>query len=107
MQQIFPWAALFDRNAAAAFRRSEDACSLYAQTTAECLFGRMGSSCTLGRPRMSFLCIRAEEFPTQTLFSLRPELKVLPAAVLEHDPPLERVCSLNAKAFERGVRRGM
>lgn len=56
---------------------------------------------------MSFLCIRAEEFPTQTLFSIRPELKVLPAAVLERDPPLERVCSLNAKAFERGVRRGM
>ena len=56
---------------------------------------------------MSYMCIRIAEFPTQTLLSLRPELRHQPVAVLEHEPPLERICSVNAHAFTQGIRHGM
>ncbi|HTF64507.1 MAG TPA: hypothetical protein VK638_17630 [Edaphobacter sp.] len=56
---------------------------------------------------MSYLCIRVPEFPVQTLLSLRPQMRRQPIAVLEHEPPLERVCSMNARAFQQGVRHGM
>lgn len=56
---------------------------------------------------MSFLCIRVPEFPAQALLSLRPELARRPIAVLQHEPPLEQVCSLNSPAHQQGVRHGM
>lgn len=56
---------------------------------------------------MSYLCIRMPEFPVQALLSLRPKMHHQPIAVLEREPPLERVCAINALAFQRGVRHGM
>ncbi len=67
----------------------------------------MEGSLDLGRCPMSYLCIRIVEFPAHTLLSLRPELWHQPVVVLEHEPPLERVCSGNSRAFTQGVRHGM
>ena len=56
---------------------------------------------------MSYLCLRISEFPTQTLLSLRPEMHHQSVAVLDHEPPLQRVCSMNGQASVHGVRHGM
>ena len=56
---------------------------------------------------MSYLCIRVPEFPVQALLSLRPELAARAVAVLEHEPPLEQVCSRNRRAHQQGIRHGM
>jgi protein ImuB len=56
---------------------------------------------------MSYLLLRAPEFPAQALLSLRPELQTHAVAVVEHEPPLERVCSANRRAFAHGITLGM
>jgi protein ImuB len=56
---------------------------------------------------MSYLLLRAPEFPAQALLSLRPEQQAQAVAVVEHDPPLERVCSANRRAFAQGIALGM
>ncbi len=56
---------------------------------------------------MSYLLLRAAQFPAQALLTLRPELRPQPIAVLEHEPPLERVCSANRRAFAKGITPGM
>jgi protein ImuB len=65
----------------------------------------------MGRPTMSppklYACLYVKEFAAQTVLRLRPELKEKPCAVMEGEPPLEQVCSLNAKARRLGVLAGM
>lgn len=59
------------------------------------------------KPAELYACLYAKEFPAQALLRLRPELRNTPCAVMEGEPPLQQVCSLNAKARALGVTRGM
>jgi protein ImuB len=52
-------------------------------------------------------CLCAKEFPMQALLRLRPELREHPCVVMEGEPPLEQVCSLNRRARALGLARGM
>jgi protein ImuB len=54
-----------------------------------------------------YACLYAREFPMQALLRLRPELREQPCVVMEGEPPLEQVCSLNRKARTLGLARGM
>lgn len=54
-----------------------------------------------------YACLYARELPAQALQRLRPELREKAFAVLEGEPPLQSVCSLNSKARSFGVLRNM
>jgi len=54
-----------------------------------------------------YFCVHVPEFPAQALLRLRPEQARSPAVVLEGEPPLEEVCSVNIRALRLGVARGM
>ena len=54
-----------------------------------------------------YACLYAKEFPAQALLRLRPELHAKPCVVLDGEPPFEYVVSLNAKARQAGMCRGM
>lgn len=54
-----------------------------------------------------YACVYAKEFPAQAMLRLRPELRENAVAVLEGEPPLQSVCSLNARARRLGVAHGM
>lgn len=54
-----------------------------------------------------YACLYAREFPAQSMLRLRPELRSRPLAIMEGIPPLESVCSRNAKARIAGVVHGM
>jgi protein ImuB len=54
-----------------------------------------------------YACVDVREFPLQALLRLRPELRRLPAAVLDGEPPFEQVCSLNGAALALGIAPGM
>ena len=54
-----------------------------------------------------YACLYANEFPAQVLLRLRPELHNQPCVVMEGEPPLQRVCSLNAKARLLGMEHAM
>jgi protein ImuB len=54
-----------------------------------------------------YACLYAKEFPAQVLLRLRPNLRDKPFLVMEGEPPLQQVCSLNRKASRLGVARGM
>jgi protein ImuB len=56
---------------------------------------------------MMYACLYLREFPAQALLRLRPELRGKPVVVMEGQPPLQQVCSLNAKARELGIVHGM
>ena len=56
---------------------------------------------------MMYACLYLREFPAQALLRLRPELRGKPVVVMEGQPPLEQVCSLNAKGRELGIVHGM
>lgn len=58
-------------------------------------------------PTELYACVYAKEFPTQALLRLRPELLHQPCVVMEGDPPLQSVCSLNVKAKATGATHGM
>jgi protein ImuB len=59
------------------------------------------------KPQELYACLFVREFSSQALLRLRPELRNQPCAVMEGKPPLEKVCSLNAKARAIGVEEGM
>jgi protein ImuB len=59
------------------------------------------------KPAELYACLYAKEFPAQALLRLRPELHDKPCVVMEGEPPLQQVCSLNAKARTLGVVAGM
>jgi protein ImuB len=54
-----------------------------------------------------YVCVHVPEFPAQALLRLRPELAHSAVAVLSGVPPIEQVCSANARAFKLGVIQGM
>jgi protein ImuB len=54
-----------------------------------------------------YACLDVREFPLQALLRLRPELQRKPVAVLDGEPPFERVCSRNSLALALGIDQGM
>jgi protein ImuB len=54
-----------------------------------------------------YACLYAKEFPAQAVLRLRPELRKRPVVVIDGEPPLQIVCSFNAKARYLGIVRGM
>lgn len=58
-------------------------------------------------PAEFYACIYVKEFPAQAALRLRPEMRQTPCAILDGDPPLESVCSLNARARAAGAEHGM
>lgn len=66
----------------------------------------------MGGPAMTkpvelYACLYAKEFPAQALLRLRPELHSKPCVVMEGEPPLQKVSSLNTKARFLGMTAGM
>ena len=58
------------------------------------------------RPEL-FACLLVREFPAQSLLRLRPNQKQHPCLVMQGEPPLETVCSLNSKARALGIEHRM
>ncbi len=54
-----------------------------------------------------YACLYAREFPAQAMLRLRPELRERAVVVMEGEPPLQTVCSLNGRARRTGVEHGM
>jgi protein ImuB len=54
-----------------------------------------------------YACVYAREFPAQAMLRLRPKLRDQPCVVMEGEPPLQYVCSLNSKAHALGIAVGM
>jgi len=48
--------------------------------------------------REQYACLYAREFPAQAMLRLRPELREKAVVVMEGEPPLQTVCSANARA---------
>jgi protein ImuB len=66
----------------------------------------------MGRAQMNesvelYACLYANEFPAQALLRLRPESHNQPCVVMEGEPPLQQVCSLNTKARLLGMEHAM
>ena len=61
---------------------------------------------TMSSPEL-YACLYVKEFAAQSLLRLRPELREKPCAVMEGEPPLQQVCSMNTKARRLGVLTGM
>ncbi len=61
----------------------------------------------MSSPEQLYACLYAKEFATQALLRLRPQLFQKAIVVLEGEPPLQTVCSLNARARRMGVACGM
>jgi protein ImuB len=59
------------------------------------------------KPDELYVCLYAKEFPAQALLRLRPELRDRPCVVMEGEPPLQQVCSLNTKGRLLGLAHGM
>ncbi len=62
---------------------------------------------TASSPAELYACLYAKEFPAQAVLRLRPELREQSVVIIEGEPPLQTVCSFNAKARSRGIVRGM
>ena len=93
-------------------RRIQGECRPFAQAAAKSECGKLAKPDRMGRFKMTqsaelYACFYAREFPAQALLRLRPELREQPCVVMEGDPPVEQVCSFNAKARLLGMRRGM
>lgn len=54
-----------------------------------------------------YVCLYVPEFPAQTLTRMRSEVAQTPFVVVEGDPPLEQVCSVNTQAARLGILQGM
>jgi protein ImuB len=54
-----------------------------------------------------YACLYARELPAQAALRLRSERRDRAVVIFEGEPPLETVCSFNAKARYLGVARGM
>jgi protein ImuB len=54
-----------------------------------------------------YACVHVREFPLQAMQRMRPAITGEALAVLEGEPPMEQVCSLNRIAHAMGVERGM
>jgi protein ImuB len=58
-------------------------------------------------PATLYACLFVNEFSSQALLRLRPELRNQPCAVMEGETPSKYVCSLNMLARALGVAKGM
>ena len=58
-------------------------------------------------PQEMYVCMIVREFPAQALLRLRPDLQAQPCVVLQGEPPLQTVVSLNTQARLMGLRAGM
>jgi protein ImuB len=61
----------------------------------------------MNTPAELYACVCVKEFPAQALLRLRTELGERACVVMEGEPPLQQVCSLNQKAQSIGMARGM
>ena len=61
----------------------------------------------MNRPSELYVCLYAKEFPAQAMLRLRPALQDKPCVVMEGEPPLQYVCSRNAKAHILCAAHGM
>jgi len=61
----------------------------------------------MSKPAEIYACLYATEFPAQALLRLRSELREQPCVVMEGEPPLQQVCSLNRKARSLGLVHSM
>ena len=66
----------------------------------------------MGKSEMSinsdlFAALLVREFPAQALLRLRSELRSQPCVVMEGEPPLQQVASLNVRASSLGITRCM
>jgi protein ImuB len=59
------------------------------------------------KPAELYACLYLSEFPVQSLVRFRSWLSNRPCVVLDGDPPLQKVCSLNMKARRIGVAHDM
>ncbi len=57
--------------------------------------------------RPLYLCLHVRDFPVQAEMRVHPELRGHAVAILDGDPPLETVFSLNGPARRLGLRLGM
>ena len=61
----------------------------------------------MSKPSELYACIYAKEFPAQAILRLRPEMHSMPCVVMEGEPPVQTVCSLNTKARLLHLSHGM
>lgn len=61
----------------------------------------------MSTPPEQYACLAVKEFPAQALLRLHPERHANPCVVMQGEPPLEQVCSLNRRARQLGLRPGM
>ncbi len=61
----------------------------------------------MSNPIELYASLYVKEFPAQTMLRLRSDLRGKPFVVIEGEPPLQSVCSLNSKARTLGVVRDM
>lgn len=61
----------------------------------------------MNQPAELYACLYVREFPTQALLRLRPDLHAKPCVVMQGEPPLQQVCSLNTKSRLLGMMHGM
>jgi protein ImuB len=54
-----------------------------------------------------FACIYVPNFPVAAALRAEPELQVRPVAILEGNPPLEKIIAVNEKARRMGIAPGM
>jgi protein ImuB len=59
------------------------------------------------KPAELYACLYAREFPAQAMLRLRAELRDRPCVILEGEPPVQHVCSINTKARLMGIALGM
>jgi protein ImuB len=59
------------------------------------------------KPADLYACLYVREFPVQALLRLRPKLRNQPCVIVEGEPPLQSVCTLNSKAHTLGIVHGM
>ncbi len=54
-----------------------------------------------------YVCLYVHEFATQSLLRLRAQMRCKPSVVMEGEPPLLHICSLNQPARSLGLEHGM
>lgn len=56
---------------------------------------------------MPFACIFVPDFPVEAIVRAEPELRMRAVGVLEGKQPLQKICSVNEEARQRGINVGM
>jgi protein ImuB len=61
----------------------------------------------MNKQRPVYACMYAKEFPVQAMLRLHPELRDKAVVVMDGEPPLQQVYSLNGRAQRSGATHGM